>query len=227
MPREIAAQAEPAATRVAFERALLEMHGLDVLDHIAVQTERHMARGAHVLALAVMALHVAVEIGAAAEARAAGGALERALAVVAGADVLDKQVLVAVGGVALVAFEGACVLVDGADVLLHVGVGLEGGVAAGARKLLGLRLGVGRGQHGVPERLRGVLLVVRLHVVLLEAHDLPVHGHDGPLRRRRAVRTRERDGIDKVARVGRRADEGGECHLEGVLHAGNGIWFEC
>lgn len=53
-----------------------------------------------------------------------------------GADVLDEEVLVAVAGAAAVALEGAAVVVHGAHVLLHVGVGLEAGVAARADELL-------------------------------------------------------------------------------------------
>lgn len=62
MSHEVTSQSKLGATNIANKRSLLKMHGLIMLDHIAMQREADMASLALMLALSVVALHVAVQI---------------------------------------------------------------------------------------------------------------------------------------------------------------------
>lgn len=120
MSCQIAPQSKARRTHVTDKRALLQMHRLDMLDHIAMQRKTHMTSLTCMLALAIMTLHVAVQVAATSKARAACLAHKRSLAIMRCAHMLHEKVLVAITGVALFTLERATVVVHGAHVLLHV-----------------------------------------------------------------------------------------------------------
>lgn len=138
MAHEVASQPKPGRADVTREGTLFKMHGLDMLDHITMQTKAHMTSLTSMLSCILMALHMTIQITTSAKAISTNLTHKRAFTIMRCAHMFHQQVLMSIFSVTFLALERSCILMHGSYMFLHIGIGFESSRTSRTHKFLSI-----------------------------------------------------------------------------------------